>query len=403
MMERREKTRVEKRELRGESSLSPLSPPPSPRILVVKLSDIGDVLTATPALRALRHSFPRAVIDVLLPPHSAPVLEGSPLVDEVLVFDKFRYDRPFQALRPGNVLDALRLGLALHRRGYDHLVILHHLTTRWGVIKYALLALVCGAERRIGLDNGRGWFLTDKVPDDGFGHKHEVEYCLEVVGKIGASSDDQRLEIAISAEDEAFARRQIPEGRGPTVIIHPGSGGFDLARRWSAAGFAQVADALAERYGAYLVLVGKEDDGVAQVVSLMRTRPLNLAEKTTLKQLAALLRRGDLFIGADSGVMHTAVAAGVPVVAIFGPSNHAAWGPWIEREGSESPLWADVEGVKLEHKGHSVLLRADLPCCPCSYVGFAVGTRKDCQAAHCMEAITPALVLRAAELLLAKP
>jgi ADP-heptose:LPS heptosyltransferase len=392
------------------------------RLLVVKLSDIGDVLTATPALRALRRSFPQAVIDVLVPPHSAPVLEGSPLVNEVIVFDKFRYDRPFQASRPGNILAALRLGLALRRRGYDHLVVLHHLTTRWGVIKYALLALVCGAERRVGLDNGRGWFLTDKVPDNGFGHKHEVEYCLEVVGKIGATTDDRSLEIAISAEDEAFARRQIPDGRGPTVIIHPGSGGFDLSRRWRAASFAQVADTLAERYGAYIVLVGKEEDGVDRVISQMQTKPLNLAEKTTLKQLAALLRRGDLFVGADSGVMHIAVAAGVPMVAIFGPSNYAAWGPWLEKgkrgEGGEtrdrrverrgapishhpSPISSDVEGVKLEQKGNSVVLRADLPCCPCSYVGFAVGRRKDCQAPRCMEAITPALVLRAAEFLLA--
>ncbi len=392
---------------RRESFPTPHSPLPVPYsrlpscLLVVKLSDIGDVLTATPALRALRQSFPQAVIDVLVPPHSAPVLEGSPLVDEVIVFDKFCYDRPFQALRPGNVLDAFRLGRELRQRHYDHLVILHHLTTRWGVIKYALLALVCGAKRRIGLDNGRGWFLTDKVPDNGFGHKHEVEYCLEVVGKIGAATDDRRLEIPISAADEAFARRQVPDGRGPTVIIHPGSGGFDLSRRWSAAGFAQVADALAERYGASIILIGKEHDGVERVVSLMQAEPLNLAEKTTLKQLAALLRGSDLFIGADSGVMHIAVAAGVPLVAIFGPSNYAAWGPWLEREeGEESPLSSGVEGVKLERKGNGVVVRADLPCCPCSYVGFAVGGRQDCQA-RCMEAITPGLVLRAAELLLA--
>ncbi len=394
-------------ERRGRESL-PHSQFPIPnshlpsRLLVVKLSDIGDVLTATPALRALRRSFPWAVIDVLTPPHSAPVLEGSPLINEVVVFDKFRYDRPFQALRPGNILAAFRLGRELRRRGYDHLVILHHLTTRWGVIKYALLALACGARRRVGLDNGRGWFLTDKAPDKGFGYKHEVEYCLEVVGKIGATTDDHSLEIAISAEDEAFARRQIPEGQRPTVIVHPGSGGFDPTRRWTATGFAQVADTLAERYGAYVVLVGKEDDGVGQVVSLMRTEALNLAEKTTLKQLAALLERGDLFIGADSGVMHIAVAAGAPVVAIFGPSNYAAWGPWLDsgEGGEKTRVESDLEGVKLERKGNRVVLRADLPCCPCSYVGLAVGSRKDCQAPRCMEAITPALVLRAAALLL---
>ncbi|MBC8249027.1 MAG: WecB/TagA/CpsF family glycosyltransferase [Anaerolineales bacterium] len=357
-------------------------------ILVVKLSDIGDVLTATPALRALRESFPAARLEALVPPNSAPVLAESPLVDDVIVFDKFQYDRPIDAFKPSSLAALVRFARDLRRRRYDCLVILHHLTTRWGTLKYAALALTSGAKVRAGLDNGRGWFLTHRVRDHGFGARHEVEYWLDVVGTIGARTEDTSLEMTIGAEDEAFANDQIPPflspptrgGRGgcPLVAIHPGSGGYSLARRWSAEGFAQVADALVERYGARIVLVGTSADGVSQVASLMRSEAVNLEGKTTLGQLAAILKRCDLFIGADSGVMHLAAAVGTPLVAIFGPSNHRAWGPW-------------------PRDGRHIILRAELPCSPCSYVSYRVGQREGCQAMTCMKAITPEMVLAAAE------
>ena len=346
------------------------------RILVVKLSDIGDVLTATPALRALRQSFPTARLEVLLPPHSAPILEDSPLVDKLIIFDKFRYDRLSEALRPKNLAAMFRLGLELRRRRYDHLILLHHLTTRWGALKFAALALASGARERIGLDNGRGWFLTEGVEDKGFGYKHEVEYALEVVGRLGAETPDKRLEITISLTDEGRAREKLclleEQGR-LLVAIHPGTGGHLPARRWPPARFARVAESLAKRHGAKIVLVGKAGDDVAEVEAQMEAEVLNLAGQTTLKELAAVLKRCALFIGADSGVMHLAAATGVPVVALFGPTNPAAWGPW----GTDS-----------------VVVRAGLPCSPCSYVNFRLS--KGCPTRECMDAITPEMVLEAA-------
>ena len=349
------------------------------RILVVKLSDIGDVLTATPALRALRESFPAAHLDALVPPHSAPVLAESPLVDDVIVFDKFQYDRPIDAFKPSSLAALARFARHLRRQRYNCLVVLHHLTTCWGALKYAALALTSGAKVRVGLDNGRGRFLTHRVRDGGFGARHEVEYWLDVVGTIGARTEDTSLEITITADDEDFANEQIPmtNDQRPLVAIHPGSGGYSLARRWSVEGFARVAGALVERYGARIVLVGTAADGVSQVASLMRSEAVNLEGKTTLGQLAAILKRCDLFIGADSGVMHLVAAVGTPLVAIFGPSNHRAWGPW-------------------PRDGRHIILRADLPCSPCSYVGYSVGQREGCEAMTCMKAITPEMVLKAA-------
>ncbi len=353
------------------------------RILVVKLADLGDVITSGPALRALRTTFPHARIVALVTAATAPVLAGSPNVDGVLTFDKFAYDRPLNALHPANLRAAARLAWELRRQRFDTVVILHHLTTRWGALKYAALAFATGARRRVGLDNGRGWFLTHRVADDGFGARHEVEYALGVVGLLGAHTDDPRLEVPISPADAAYAREVLgADGPGPRIAIHPGSGGWSLARRWEPAGFAAVADALAERYGARIVLVGTVDDPVDRVAGEMRTKPLNLAGRTTIGQLAAVLQRCDLFIGADSGVMHVAAAAGTPTVAIFGPTNPWAWGPWLPPERYR-------------------IVRSAPLCSPCAYTDTGLGTPQGCPERTCMRMVTVAQVSAAAEALLA--
>src|ERR1700687_5468585 len=151
------------------------------RILVVRLASLGDLLITTPALRALRASFPDAHIGVLTTPASAPALRGLDTYDEVITFDKFAFDRPTDALH--SLPAALRLAAELRAGDWQTLVLLHHLTTPFGIAKYAALSLGSGARRRVGLDNGRGrWFLTESAVDRGFGWHHEVDYWLDVVG-----------------------------------------------------------------------------------------------------------------------------------------------------------------------------------------------------------------------------
>src|SRR5438105_13536985 len=158
---------------------------PPARMLVVKLASLGDLLTITPALRALRASFPNAHVGVLTTPASAPALRGLDTVDEVLTFDKFAFDRPGDALR--SLPHALALARDLRAANWDTLVLLHHLTTPFGVAKYAALSLGSGAARRVGLDNGRGgWFLTHSAVDRGFGWRHEADYWLDVASVLGA-------------------------------------------------------------------------------------------------------------------------------------------------------------------------------------------------------------------------
>ncbi len=219
------------------------------RILVVKLATLGDLLTATPALRALRTAWPDAHIGVLATPASAGVLRGLDSVDEVIPFDKFAFDRPGQAAR--GIPVALGFARALRAGGWDALALLHHLTTPFGVAKYAALALASGAPIRAGLDNGRGRaFLTHHAEDRGFGWKHEVDYWLDVARLLGAERPAApRLELVVSSEDEAWAASTWSRlGAAQAVVLMPGSGAFSIARRWSPAGFVDVGRALFQRH-----------------------------------------------------------------------------------------------------------------------------------------------------------
>lgn len=337
------------------------------RILAVELADIGDLIVATPALAALRETYPGAHIDVLTTDHAAPILNGTGLADEIIRFNKSAFDRLQDLGKPANLRAALALAARLRRGRYDTVLILHHLTTRFGALKYAALALVTGASQRIGLDNGRGWFLTERVTDEGFGAKHQARYWLDVVALLGASTDDERLHVGISDADRAWADAHLPERSARLIAIHPGSGGYSLARRWEPAKFAALADRLIEECGAQIVIVGGPNDDAAEVVQAMRHPPINLTGQTNLNQLAAVLARCERYYGADSGVMHIAVAAGTQVTALFGPSNHVAWRPW-------SPS--------------AQVVRTGVRCSPCSYVGNTVGLREGCAARTCMRMLT---------------
>ena len=353
------------------------------RILVVKLADLGDLLTATPALRALRLSFPTARIEALVTPGSATLLRGSDAVDRVVPFDKFAFDRPPDALAA--LPRALELGRDLRSARYDALVLLHHLTTAYGTAKYAALALASGAPVRAGLDNGRGWFLTHRATDDGFGARHEVDYWLAVVGTLGATNPSPRLELPIPPEAEAAATERwtrLGLDRGPTAVLHPGSGAFSLARRWPPDRYAALADRLADELGLRIaVLAGPapgEVDLARTVLGAMRHPGSLLDSVPTPRELAALLRRAALFVGNDSGVMHLAATVEAPIVAIFGPTNHRAWGPYPPDEPR-----------------HAVV-REPLACSPCIHRGHSFGTPEGCPARTCLDLVSVGMAFEAA-------
>ena len=274
----------------------------------------------------------------------------------------------------------MRLLPSLRAQRYEAIVFFHHFTIRAGVFKFWLLAKACGARKIIGLRNHNISFLTDYVDDGGFGAQHQAQYWLDLVALLGASNCARPAVVA----RETPPSEAIPASVNPIVVLHPGSGGYSKARRWSAAGFAEVANGLREQCGAEIVLVGRPEDSSHAVENLLKQKPVNLVGKTTLPQLADIIARADLFIGADSGVMHIAAATGRPVLSIFGPSNPDAWKPWAVG-------------------GHATVLRSGVECSPCSYVSHAIGAREGCQARTCMKLVRPIQVLETAKRLLHSP
>lgn len=353
------------------------------RILVVKLASLGDLLTITPALRALRTRYPDAHIGVLTTPGTADALAGLDSVNDVICFDKFAFDDPAQALRGARV--AWELGARLRAGRWDALVLLHHLTTAFGTAKYAALARASGAPVRAGLDNGRGrWFLTHAAVDAGFGMKHEADYWLDVVALLDAPRPVcPRLEIASHPVAEAWADRTWSPANGPAALLSPGSGAFSHARRWPVDRFAEVGQALQRTRGLTpLVLAGVAGEERRLAESLAEAIGPSariLGPAPSPQALAALLRRCDLLIANDSGPVHVASAVGTPVVAIFGPTNHQMWGPYPADFASNQ------------------VAREVLACSPCIYRGHSLGTPAGCPARTCLQILRPSTVLDAVD------
>jgi heptosyltransferase-2 len=357
---------------------------PAPaRILVVKLATLGDVLTMTPTLRALRTSFPRprTHIGILTTPGGAHAVRGLDSFDEIITFDKFAFDRPIDAWR--SLPMAVALARDLRAGKWDTLVLLHHLTTPFGIAKYAALSLGSGARQRVGLDNGRGrWFLTQGAVDHGFGFRHEVDYALSVAEMLGATyPGEPRLELEVTSEDDAWAAAHLPKAGG--VLLVPGSGAFSRARRWSPDRFAEVAHILQDRHGLEPIVLsglGADEQALArQVASQIGPAGLIAPAAPTPQALGALVRRCRLVVANDGGVVHVATAVGTPVVAIFGPSNDRAWGPY-----------------PVDDPRHQVV-REQLACAPCIHRGHSFGTPQGCPARTCLALVEAPAVVAASE------
>lgn len=352
---------------------------PDAHILIVKLATIGDLLLATPALRALRESYPQAQIDLLVTPSSAGVLDNWNVIDHVIVLDKYLFDYPKQFLtRPTNLLKLRPLLRQLRAGHYDAVILMHHLTLFFGRRKHQALMLATGAKYLVGLDNGHGWFLNVRVPDQGFGAMHEAEYCLALARAVGGATDERWPIMPLSEEERRQARQLVfgdenpDEVARPIIAMHPGSGGYSTARRWAPERFAQLADTLYHEVGGQLLLVGgpEETDLHAQIMGMLQSGvpARSLAGKGKIQVTAAALELVDLFIGNDAGPMHLASAVGAPTVAIFGLSNSDAWGPYTGNHPTRK----------------AIVVKQNLPCMPCFYCGHSLGTPEGCATRDCL-------------------
>jgi len=331
------------------------------RILVRAPNWAGDVVMATPALRALRAGFPDARITVQIRAGLAPLLAGAPWLDETLPVRSHR-----QGLRA-----TWAEGRALRGRGFDLGVCLPDSLSSALLMRAARVARVMGYGRGL-----RRPLLHRAVPPlrapDGSRWVARERHVLGLAAALGCPADDTRLALFVTPEEAheaeaALAERGVPAD-APLAALAPGAS-YGPSKCWPPEHFARVADALAER-GLQPVLVGApEERGLAAAVARhARVAPCDLVGAIGLGALKAVLRRARLLVCNDAGARHVAVAFGVPVVCVMGPTSLAKTNLNLER-------------VRV--------LTADVGCRPCYHRVCPVDHR-------CMTRIGPERVLEAA-------
>jgi lipopolysaccharide heptosyltransferase I len=295
------------------------------RILIIKPSALGDIVLALPALSAMRRNFPQARISWLIRPDFAPMIEGHPHLTEVIPFDRKLYGRAW--FDPGAMSKLIAFIGGLKKAGFDTIVDFQ------GLFRTAGLGWLSGAKRRFGMANAREFgplFYTHKV-EQTEDCVHLVDYFLKIVGQMGAT--DLKVEFVIPQNNEAAeaVRKLLTQNKVPIngyVVFVPGSAHENKC--WPRGRFAELAERIAERFGLAIVACGSagEVNIVKEMKTLSRTPIVDLAGKTTLKELVELLRGARLVVSNDTGPGHIAAALGTPMVMMFGWSNPARIMPY---------------------------------------------------------------------------
>lgn len=315
------------------------------RILVIRLDLLGDVLFSTAAVRALRLRYPGAYIAMLTLPYTAPLARLCPDLDEVIALDTNRIRRIRGLFDPRTWLEYARSLRLIQSRNFDLAISLSGRTA-------SLCAFLSGSPWTIGYSGEAYPFLLTHPVEGGryLDRVHEVVYGLRLAEAAGATARPEHLQVRV--EDHAHRRVRAMlgklEDRGddPLVVVHAGSLNGS-AKRWPPSYWASFITALRQRTGARIVLAGAGSDvEIAREVAAHGAEFLNLVGETTVEELVALLDEADLVATGDSGPLHLAVALGVPLLAVYGPTDPAIHGPY-------HPV------------GPVILHRQDLACSPC--------------------------------------
>ena len=315
---------------RRYSPLTPQSIHPR-RILVIRLDLIGDLVLSMVIVRVLKHAYPNAEIDLLALPSSAGIVQDDPDLSEIISYNPNVWRRPQALIQPRNWREAIRTIRRLRARRYDIAV---SVFGPWA----AMLAILSGARRRIGYGReGYPGLLTDSVPGRHWqrgARLHEVDYCLRLARAAGSTIQEgdrvPHLTVPLQAQQEAallLEQAGISPGR-PLIACHVSSNNGQ-SKRWPVPYWALLIDRLIRELHAQVVLTGAPGDRplIERITRNTQEKPIDLAGKTSLPQLAAILQRANLLISGDSGPMHIAGAVGTPLIAIHGPTDPAHSGP----------------------------------------------------------------------------
>jgi len=329
---------------------------------------VGDVVMATPAIRALVRHWPGRRI----------VFAGKPTA--LMTLGPVAEPRDMVTL-PDGLWASVRL---LRRIGISQAVLMPN------SFRSALIARLAGADSVAGYArDGRGWLLTQKLApqrmqDGRYMPVPAIDYYIALAEMLGANCASRDLALPLEPQHEAAAEIILAEcgvdRAGPVVMLNPGAS-FGTSKMWSAEKYAHLADMLIERRGARIIInAAPAERQIARwVVRAMRGAPaISFADRdNSIGLLKAMLRRCDLLVTNDTGARHLAAAAGVSVVTIF---------------GSTDPEWSRIDYPRER------IVRADAECSPCQLKLCPLPAGPDYH--KCLERVSPEMVLAAAEKLL---
>ncbi|MBI5204939.1 MAG: lipopolysaccharide heptosyltransferase II [Nitrospirae bacterium] len=320
------------------------------KILIIKPSSLGDIVHSLPFLNAIRDRFPKSEIHWVVARGLEGLLEGHPMISKLWIINKDNWKK-IKNMK-GTVSELKDLFKSLKKEKFDIVVDLQ------GLLRSGVLAAATGAPVRIGFNEAREGsriFYTHRVK--GGKDIHAVDRYLKIAKFFGCDASDVKFPFPLSFSSQLSA-------------ISPQAGSFQLpkeyavfvpgarwrTKRWPSERFGELASILPVKT---LVVGGKSDIDISnRVAAGSKGNAMSVAGMTSIKELVDLMRKAKFVVSNDSGPMHIAAALGVPVFAIFGPTNPLRTGPY--------------------GKGHTII-RKELKCSPCY--------KKTCKDVRCMDII----------------
>jgi lipopolysaccharide heptosyltransferase I len=316
------------------------------RILIVKLSAIGDVVHTLPAAAAIKSAIPDAIISWAVERKAAAILRDSPAIDEILEIDLRDWHKDWssvislrwlkQQLNPGLRLNSAGFGAQLFDIAIDF----------QGLIKSGIVSLASSAPHRIGFETAdlretaSRLFLTHQVKTSNYSHVIQKNLALAnqtislaVPRRFPNQFADvfnhvsYKFPIAVSSSDEMYADEVTDSHEGRFAILNPG--GAWSTKLWKPDSYGSLANWLNAEFGLRsIVTFGPGEEELADSVVSSAGPNVAFRVESTLKQFAALARRASIFVGGDSGPLHIAAASKTPIVGLFGPTSSQRNGPY---------------------------------------------------------------------------
>jgi heptosyltransferase I len=300
------------------------------RFLIVRLSSIGDIVHALPAVAALGEAFPGAEISWAIEKRYAMLLDGNPFVRRVIALDTLGWRSRLVSI--DTLGEVVRSVHALREVHFDAAIDFQ------GLIKSGFIAWMSDSQKRLGFaenwlrEPAAGAFYTDRVsPRD---RRHVIEMNLALVERLGAAAlppRHWRFPLPCSACHEQVVRERLAVlGVEEFIIINPGGGW--ISKRWSPGNYAELLHLIERDHrelGWRVLLTGSPDEEALIQEILERSGSKQaMYFASTLAQFVALAHRAKLFVGGDTGPLHLAAAVGTPIVALYGPTDRARNGPF---------------------------------------------------------------------------